>query len=103
MGEHFSACQRLAYADNIHVELVTPYTALCVPPLLYLLKTKNEKASDVAKKKHKLECLMTFQLAGQVVSLQPVKLAGFSRDALLLSFQQVKVCCFCYLYQKIFL
>ena len=38
--------------------------------------------------------MMTFQLAGQVVSLQPVKLAGFSRDTLLLSFQQAKVSIF---------
>ena len=39
----------------------------------------------------KLECLATFNLFGNVMSLQSVSLAGSVRDALLLSFRDAKL------------
>lgn len=39
----------------------------------------------------KLECLATYQLFGNVMSLQAVSLAGSGRDALLMSFRDAKL------------
>lgn len=41
--------------------------------------------------KMKLECMQSYQIFGNVASLQSVQLAGSQRDALLLSFQEAKV------------
>ncbi|XP_063441861.1 cleavage and polyadenylation specificity factor subunit 1-like [Mytilus trossulus] len=43
------------------------------------------------RKKQKLECLATFSLFGNIMSLQFVKLPGANRDALLLSFSDAKL------------
>ena len=51
----------------------------------------TEKNSDIKTKKDKLECLATFQLFGNVMSMASVQLAGSSRDALLLSFRDAKL------------
>lgn len=40
----------------------------------------------------KLECLSTFTLFANVMSMQAVSLSGSSRDALLLSFREAKLC-----------
>lgn len=39
----------------------------------------------------KLECMQTFSLFGEIVSLQAVRFTGSSHDALLLSFKDAKV------------
>ena len=39
----------------------------------------------------KLECLATYHLFGNVMSLQAVSLAGSARDALLMSFRDAKL------------
>ena len=48
-------------------------------------------SADTKAKKQKLECLATFALFGNVMSMQSVRLAGSQRDALLLSFKDAKV------------
>lgn len=40
----------------------------------------------------KLECLSTFTLFANVMSMQAVSLSNSSRDALLLSFREAKLC-----------
>jgi hypothetical protein len=43
------------------------------------------------RRKQRLECLATFSLFGNIMSLQYVKLPGANRDAVLLSFSDAKV------------
>lgn len=43
------------------------------------------------KMKQKMECLATFTLFGNIMSMKYVKLPGALRDSLLLSFSEAKV------------
>ncbi|KAK7874284.1 hypothetical protein R5R35_007770 [Gryllus longicercus] len=53
--------------------------------------TKKEKFSESRPPKMKLECLATYTLFGNVMSMQAVSLAGSVRDSLLLSFRDAKL------------
>ncbi|KAJ8334240.1 hypothetical protein SKAU_G00398790 [Synaphobranchus kaupii] len=53
---------------------------------------KTEKPSDVKSRKEKLEQVAAFSLFGNVMSMASVQLVGASRDALLLSFKDAKLC-----------
>ncbi|KAL0274118.1 UNVERIFIED_CONTAM: hypothetical protein PYX00_006618 [Menopon gallinae] len=53
---------------------------------------KKDSYSERRPPKMKLECLSTFTLFANVMSMRAVSLAGSSRDALLLSFQEAKLC-----------
>lgn len=46
---------------------------------------------DIKSKRMKLECIASFPLFGNIYSLQSVRIAGASLDALLLSFKDAKV------------
>lgn len=48
---------------------------------------------DSTTKRKKLELLTQYSLFGNIECLQAVRLAGNSRDSLLLSFKDAKVCC----------
>jgi len=50
----------------------------------------NEEQDDV-NSKQKLECLATFSLFGNVMSMKAVRLPGALKDALLLGFSDAKV------------
>lgn len=51
----------------------------------------KEKYTENRPPKMKLECLATYSLFGNVMSMQAVSLAGSSRDSLLLSFRDAKL------------
>lgn len=53
--------------------------------------TAKEKYSDLRPPKMRLECITSFTLFGNVMSLQAVSLAGSQRDALLISFRDAKL------------
>ncbi|XP_063696234.1 cleavage and polyadenylation specificity factor subunit 1 [Culicoides brevitarsis] len=53
--------------------------------------TSNEKYSDLRPPNMRLECLATYTLFGNVMSLQSVSLTGSPRDALLISFSDAKL------------
>lgn len=50
-----------------------------------------EKFTDARPPKMRLECLQSYQLHGNVMSLQSVSLANSQRDALLISFKDAKL------------
>ncbi|XP_063236950.1 cleavage and polyadenylation specificity factor subunit 1 [Bacillus rossius redtenbacheri] len=52
---------------------------------------RREKFKDSRPPKMKLECLSTYTLFGNVMSVQSVGLAGSARDSLLLSFRDAKL------------
>ncbi|KAK6623006.1 hypothetical protein RUM43_008858 [Polyplax serrata] len=54
--------------------------------------SKKDAYSERRPPKMKLECLSSFTLFANVMSMQAVSLAGSSRDALLLSFREAKLC-----------
>jgi cleavage and polyadenylation specificity factor subunit 1 len=51
----------------------------------------KEKYTDLRPPTMRLECLNTYQLYGNIMSLQSVSLSGSQRDALLISFQDAKL------------
>lgn len=51
----------------------------------------REKYSDLRPPKMRLECITSFTLFGNVMSLQAVSLTGSQRDALLISFRDAKL------------
>ncbi|XP_077982143.1 cleavage and polyadenylation specificity factor subunit 1-like [Glandiceps talaboti] len=51
----------------------------------------SDKAIDIKSKKHKLEHLGSFSLFGTIMNMQSTRLAGSSRDALCLAFQDAKL------------
>ncbi|CAH1778694.1 unnamed protein product [Owenia fusiformis] len=53
--------------------------------------SKGTDKSDIKSKKQKLECLASYSLFGNITSMQKVRLAGASRDGLLLSFADAKL------------
>lgn len=53
-------------------------------------KSPTDQILD-SRRKQKLECLATFSLFGNIMSLQYVKLPGANRDAVLLSFSDAKL------------
>nr|CAD7202674.1 unnamed protein product [Timema douglasi] len=52
---------------------------------------KKERFADNRPPKMKLECLATYTLFGNVMSMQAVSLAGSQRDSLLISFRDAKL------------
>lgn len=60
-------------------------------PQLDAAATAKNKNSDIRRPKMKLECLATYTLYGNVMSLQSVSLSGSLRDALLISFKDAKL------------
>ena len=60
-------------------------------PLLFQSGSKDKPQEGFKTKKCKLELLASFSLFGNIVSMQCVKLAGNTRDSLLLSFKEAKV------------
>ena len=55
-----------------------------------MLQENNEEKTE-ENVKQKLECLATFPLFGNVMSMKAVRLPGAQRDALLLGFSEAKV------------
>ncbi|XP_035224337.1 cleavage and polyadenylation specificity factor subunit 1-like [Stegodyphus dumicola] len=53
--------------------------------------TPEAEIPAIGEPKLKLECVQVFPLFGNVMSMQSVRLAGSSRDALLLSFKEAKL------------
>jgi hypothetical protein len=72
--------------------------------LLVDVRGKIALLVDVRGKRMRLECVASFELFGNIMSLQSVRLAGSIQDSLLLSFSEAKVhsielfsCCLCHL------
>ncbi|KAI0216603.1 Cleavage and polyadenylation specificity factor subunit 1 [Lamellibrachia satsuma] len=76
--------QPTAWVNQLHVYRLTSEAE-------QTSKEPDKASADTKAKKQKLECLATFALFGNVMSMQSVRLAGSQRDALLLSFKDAKL------------
>ncbi|XP_029637941.1 cleavage and polyadenylation specificity factor subunit 1 [Octopus sinensis] len=74
----------IAGVNQLHVFRLTPEEAA-------LFGDKLPERIGEIRKKLKLECMLSFSLFGNVMSMKSVKLVGAQRDALLLSFMDAKL------------